>query len=82
MAHEVEALPGPGGRIAFDQYPWDEWLDGRVWKLVQGTDFHASATAMRTYVYRAAKTREVSVTTRRAAGGVLYIQANREAKTT
>ncbi len=26
-------------------YPWDEWLDGAVWRLTPGTDFTVSASS-------------------------------------
>lgn len=30
------------------QFPWDDWLDGRVWKLKHGEDYHCSTMTMQT----------------------------------
>jgi hypothetical protein len=33
------------------RYPLDEWLDGAVWKLEAGTDFHEPVHNFRTSLY-------------------------------
>lgn len=63
MATQVEQMPGPGGRLPQDAYPWEKWLDGRAWHLERGRDYTVATTAMRAYVYRAARRHEVTVHT-------------------
>lgn len=47
-----------------EQYPWSEWLDGRVWKLEYGVDFEgADPNVFRNTVAAAAKRRGLSVRT-------------------
>lgn len=36
------------------RYPWDQWFDGRIWKLKQGEDFKCSLNAFYYGAYRAA----------------------------
>ena len=38
-------------------YPWDEWADGRTWRVVHGTDFTISPMIFRNSVYVAARSR-------------------------
>jgi hypothetical protein len=45
MAEVTTDKPGRIGRPC--KYPWNEWLDGQVWKLVQGTDFDTAPEAFR-----------------------------------
>lgn len=72
MAEIVESMPSPGGGIKPDDYPWGEWFDGRPRRLRQGTreevaagaaDFTVDLRAIRTYVYAAAKERDLLVQT-------------------
>jgi hypothetical protein len=39
------------------KYPWDEWLDGNVWRLTVGEDFTVEKAAFRTAAYAAAARR-------------------------
>lgn len=32
------------------RYPWDTWMDGRIWQLKQGKDFRPSARSFRRIV--------------------------------
>lgn len=46
MAKVVDEMPfsrGPNG----DRYKWDDWTDGRIWKLTQGVDFEVSPESFR-----------------------------------
>jgi hypothetical protein len=43
------------------QHPYDEWLDGRIQRLVRGTDFQATSSAIRSGIKREAKRRGVEV---------------------
>jgi len=46
------------GRGGFaPKYPYDQWLNGKVWKLLEGTDYKCSLGSMRACVYTAAKRR-------------------------
>lgn len=74
MAHEIDQLPGAGGRKRFEDYPWADWLNGNVWTLEHGKDFAVAATAMRAYVYRAARQRGIKAETVRTPGQ-LHIKA-------
>jgi hypothetical protein len=53
VARKLESFPAATGA----RYPWDEWLDGSVWELVRGVDFHAKATTFRTNAQIQAKKR-------------------------
>lgn len=37
------------------KYPWEIWLDGRVWKLTKGVDFDCSVNSMRLAAFSKAK---------------------------
>lgn len=57
MAEIVEQLPFGWNNSSNDLgYNWAQWLDGQVWKLVQGVDFHEDARAFQRRAYNAAKT--------------------------
>lgn len=47
MAERLESFPvrvGPGG---IPKHPWEEWLDGSVWRLTQGEDFTCKMQSLR-----------------------------------
>lgn len=69
MAKMVDRMPGVGGRTPVMSYPWDDWLDGSTWRLERGVDYKVATTAMRAYVYRAARARGVDVETVRGDNG-------------
>ena len=33
-------------KSSHDGYPWDDWLNGQIWKLKKGEDFHAKSRSM------------------------------------
>ncbi len=45
------------------KYPFDDWLDGRVWLLRYQSDFTCLAMSMQSLVYAAARVRGVNVST-------------------
>ncbi len=45
-------------------YPWESWLDGRVWLLVESKDFVCHPRSMRSQVRKAAVTGGQQVATR------------------
>jgi hypothetical protein len=44
MAKVIKVWPGRG--LDGKEYPWNEWLDGRIWELKQGVDFTCPASTM------------------------------------
>jgi hypothetical protein len=77
VAEVVDELPealGRTGRSA--SYPWDEWLDGRVWRLTRGEDFHSKPRYFGNMAQVSGARRGVKVETR-VDGDVLYIRALR-----
>ena len=53
MARTLERFPEPSNA----KYPWEEWLDGRVWELTPGEDFTAKVTTLRSNAQLQAKRR-------------------------
>jgi len=53
MPEILDSMPERRGRPQI--YPWDEWSDGRVWKLHQGSDFYSEAKSFRVLTHRTAK---------------------------
>lgn len=39
-------------------FPWKEWMDGSVWRLVQGEDYIIRTQSMKARLYRQAKREE------------------------
>lgn len=66
----------PGVR---EGYPWDEWLDGRVWHLTRGEDFTTSPRNFSSSVRQAAARKGVKLSTR-VLGDNVFIQANLEGR--
>lgn len=64
-----------GGKA--EQYPFDEWFDGALWRLHRGEDFAVTPTSLRSALYAAAQRRGVKVETR-IVGGVLLVQRTGE----
>jgi hypothetical protein len=50
-------MPPPWG-------PWNEWLDGRKWRLVRGVDYNCDETRMARRARQAARRRGVRVIVR------------------
>lgn len=46
-----------------EKYPYDEWFDGSVWKLVQYEDFFVSPRSMQSAIYQSARKRNLKVKT-------------------
>jgi len=44
-------------RRSNNKYPWQEWLDGRIWKATLGEDFHITPESFKASVYNAAQAR-------------------------
>lgn len=52
-----------GERISPAEHPWIDWLDGQVWQLTPGQDFHHPIDRFRQHVYYIAKTHDLRVRT-------------------
>jgi hypothetical protein len=77
VAEVVDELPGTRGRLGRPStYPWDEWLDGRVWKLTRGEDFPSKPRYFGNMAQVSGSRRGVKVETR-VDGDDLYIRALR-----
>lgn len=50
-------------RATEEKYPWSEWLDGHVWRLVPGEDFDVEMESFRSAAYMAAARKKVRVKT-------------------
>jgi hypothetical protein len=74
MAERVATMPAARPFVRESKYPWEEWLDGSIWKLTPGFDFSKQGT-MRSLVGQRAKKMGLKVTVRWD-GSYLYIQAN------
>jgi hypothetical protein len=60
MAERLDSFPVRRSH-ARSKYPWDEWLDGSVWRLTQGEDFTAKLKSMRVYAATTADRRGLKV---------------------
>jgi hypothetical protein len=73
MAKLLRELPPPRrGRPA--KYPYDEWLDGEVWLLIEGEDFEVGAGRSVAMGLRAAARKRGQKATARSVRG-LAVQA-------
>lgn len=64
MAEIVNEPPFVWSQRNSDGYPWDEWLNGSLWRLVAGADFQGDVTVFRRKAYAAAKARDMAVGTK------------------
>ena len=62
---------GTGG----SKYPWDQWLNGKPWKLMRGKDFDRAADSLRASVSAAAKRRGMTCRMTKPDDKTLIIQA-------
>ena len=70
MAHRLGSYDFSRGG-ATSKYPWDEWLDGRIWRLIGGRDFQVPANNFRRHVCTTAKRRGLRVQTHVQDGDVI-----------
>lgn len=72
MAKLLNAFPEDKESQPRGRYPWDKWMDGRVWELHQGTreeveagkaDFHVTTKSFTSAVKQAAKSKGGEVRT-------------------
>lgn len=55
--------------------PWDKWLDGQIWQLKKGVDFHGRITSMRGGASSQAKKRGKALRSHVVDDNTLVIQA-------
>jgi len=55
-------------------YPWDEWLNGRIWALTYKKDFHCKIESMIANIYEASKVRGYDVSVFRRDATTLIIK--------
>ena len=73
MAKVLKDFPVRAGKNS--RYPWDEWLNGRVWRLVYGTDFHVTSHSFLGSLSYRAKRSGIKVRTQHDGNDALIIQA-------
>ena len=71
MAEVLSKWPGDLKR---GRYPWHLWLDGQIWKLVQGDDFDKPPACVRIAAQSYARCRQWRIATRISNGNTLVIQ--------
>ncbi len=59
MAERIHDPPEDSG------YPWDEWTDGKWWRVTRGVDYQCSTQSLQAYLYRVALKRQLSVQSKR-----------------
>lgn len=72
MARTLDAFPDEVESIKRARYPWDTWLDGKVWELRKGTpeqvkggeaDYSVTTKSFRSAVIQATNSRKGEVRT-------------------
>ncbi len=74
MAERIDSMPEKNRSGASRLYPWEDWLDGSVWKLTAGEDFKCSPAGLRSL---AAKRTESLTFLIRDDGQTVYLQARK-----
>lgn len=74
MATQLDEFPEglKAGRPS--KYDWDNWLNGKVWRLEAGEDFNVTPESFRATVKSAAKSRGGTVKAAKADDKTLIIQ--------
>lgn len=67
---------GPKAVTANQIYPWHKWLNGSMWLLIQGEDFHGTTKNFRKYLFSYCWEHGIKVKTKQAENRRdLYIKA-------
>ena len=78
MAEVLDEFPGRKfGKGRRQIYPWNDWLDGRVWRLTRGTDFKSETKSFASTAAVAADRRGLKLRTTRPDADTVVIQAYR-----
>lgn len=75
MAERLDKFPEPAANSNVWKYPWKDWLDGGIWRLVKGEDFDVSSESMRVQSILAGRRRNMAVRTQVVDERTLVIQA-------
>jgi hypothetical protein len=76
VAERLESFEFPGNHGGKRHgHPWDEWLDGTVWRLCQGEDFQGSSSNFLGTAWKRASARGLGLRTHRESDDVVVIQA-------
>lgn len=60
----------------WNKYPWEEWLNGHMWLLIQGEDYDTDTETFQNYVYQYASRHNIIVKTQQNEERTgLYIKA-------
>jgi hypothetical protein len=57
-------------------YPWNDYFNGKAWKLTRGTDFHCMVEGFRAAAYQAASRHGVRVQTHTPDVNTIILQAH------
>ncbi len=57
-------------------YPYDQWLDGQIWKIIKDTDFNCNVQSMRVNLYNAARSRRIQIRTKTGPDHVIVQRIN------
>ena len=78
MAKKLDSFPETA-RVSQDKYPWGDWLDGSIWELTMGEDFHIKPESFKTGAQQKARDRNGRLRVARPSENVLVIQFIRTA---
>ncbi len=75
MAEQLEDFDGWHRTKGNTQYPWDKWLNGKVWKFTRGVDFTGASSSFRASARNAGLQRDIKIRTRILDDGAVVVQA-------
>lgn len=75
MAEVIEEFSA-GGRTRTGKYAWDNWFDGKIWKLTKGEDFEVPIGSFSASATGAAKSRGLKLE-RRIVGDSIELRASK-----
>lgn len=55
-----------------DLYPWDQWMDGSIWQVERGSDFHSDPESFRTGLHQKASKHNMKVRTQVDSTSVVF----------
>jgi hypothetical protein len=64
VAEEIDEFPQTRGRAkGRSKYPFDEWFNGKIWRLDAGEDFSSAPETFRTTLSKTARARGIKIRT-------------------
>jgi hypothetical protein len=61
MADRLATFPAGPAKNRVSRYPWHQWMDGSIWRIVQGRDYIVKRDFMRKLLYVRASRKGVHV---------------------